>query len=164
MANVANFKVLHLQHTYWSSVKVMQAVNNDLFLHNNTKKRIKILQIHIPEMFLSYSVLGLKTVHFKMSSNKTCDFWSLSLTHSVTNTHTYTHTHTHSHTSIHAHRISWTEWGVRQSMLYFFITGKTACTFNAICPSRQTSKYDDWVTERSKTTWRFITDIIHPLH
>jgi len=40
-------------------LKVMQAVHNDLFLYNNTKKTIKILQIHIPEMFLSYSVLGL---------------------------------------------------------------------------------------------------------
>jgi len=80
----------------------MQAVNNDLFLHNNTKKRIKILQIHIPEMFLSYSVLGLKTVHFKMSSNKTCDFdlsLSLSLSHQHTYTHTQTHTLTHKHTS-----------------------------------------------------------------
>ena len=39
-------------------LKVMQAVH-DLFLYNNTKKTIKILQIHIPEMLLSYSVLGL---------------------------------------------------------------------------------------------------------
>jgi hypothetical protein len=40
-------------------LKVMQTVHNDLFLYKKTKKTIKILQIHTPEMFLSYIVLGL---------------------------------------------------------------------------------------------------------
>jgi hypothetical protein len=34
-------------------LKLIQAVHNDIFLYNNTKNTIKILQIHTPEMFLS---------------------------------------------------------------------------------------------------------------